>query len=214
MDDYLRMEGFASRLVPVKKIPNPNIVYFIDKNSMQKNLLNEPQGFSTTYQPGFKFRGLNDSTIFFDANEQNMVQNYRWSFLMLATYELYQDNDKTKCIQTLDQMGKVIPLSIIHMEWREEYSTLLLYYSAGDSVRFRSEALNCEEIMKQRISEPPTDQAELNLLYQYLINVYDLNHQYSEAANFLRDLLPSFPGDQNLLREIDRYNNLANQQKK
>ncbi len=214
MDDYLRMEGFAARLVPEKRIPNPDVVYFIDEKSMEQNLFDESPGFSATYKPGFKFRGLNDSTIFFDANEQNMAQNYRGSFLMLATSYLYEDHDKSKCIQTLERMDKVLPESVVQIDPRQEYSMLMAYNGAGDSVKFRSVANHFEQNVKGKIADGTLEVSETNLYIRMLASIYEMTRQYSEAASLLEAQVPNFPNDPELRREIDRYKTLAGQQPK
>ena len=214
MDDYLRMEGFAARLVPQKRSANPNVPYFIDEQSLRKNLFNENSGYSKTFEPGFKFRGLNDSTIFFDANEQNMAQNYRGSFLMLATYYLYQNQDKQNCIQALDRMEQVIPRSVIQIDPRQEYSMLMAYSNAGDTAKFQVIAKDLQQNALARLAESSGDANETNTLYQILVGVYDMTGQYAEAASLLEGLLPTYPNDPNLRREIDRYKSMAGQQQK
>ena len=61
---------------------------------MRKQLLvQNKDGYSKDYQPGFKFRGLADSTIFYDATHTGYAQNYRNIFIQLAIYYLNGEKD-------------------------------------------------------------------------------------------------------------------------
>ena len=117
------------RLVP-KKNDDKRIEY-IDEPTLRKQLLDEPTGFSTTYQPGFKFRGLNDKTIFFDENHERLTQNYRNAFIRLAIYYLYKEKSDAKAVLALDAMEKKIPRSVVAMDYRIKHDISKLYFSAG-----------------------------------------------------------------------------------
>lgn len=78
--DYLRMEGMAFRLVPEKSKGRDG---FVEPNILAANL-KEAVGYSKDYQPGFKFRGLNDPTIFL------MITTNVWCKIIETHFYVYQ----------------------------------------------------------------------------------------------------------------------------
>ena len=76
LQDYLKMEGMTFRLVPERRRPGSEFI----NEELVKAQLEENEIPSKDFQPGFRFTGLNDPTIFFDENHTRMVQNYRISF--------------------------------------------------------------------------------------------------------------------------------------
>ncbi len=213
LGDYLKIEGLASRLVPVKRNLASTMRYSIDEPRMHKNLLEEAPNVSKTFQPGFLFRGLNDSTIFYDENEERMVLNYRGSFLMLASYYISEAHDKDMCLKTLDRMEQVSPENVVKMDYMQEYYTASMYYASGATAKYRVIADKVAESVLARLGDNPTDVNEVNSLYQILLETYDKTAQYSKAEEMLERLLPSYPQDAGLKQQIERYKGLAAQQK-
>lgn len=211
--DYLRIEGLAGRLVPVRRNVASSMRFSIDESMMCKNLLGETTSVSKTYQPGFLFRGLNDSTIFYDENEERMVVNYRGSFLMLASHYILEAHDKEMCIKTLARMEQVSPGNVVKMDYMQEYYTASFYYASGATAKYREWAGKVEESVLARLGENPADVNEINSLYQILLETYDKTAQYSKAEEILERLLPSYPQDTGLKKQIERYKGLAAQQK-
>jgi hypothetical protein len=115
LNDYFEMEGLAFRLTPKR---SDNFYSAVNEEILWKQLMEEPEGYSETYQPGFKFRGLNDSTIFMDNNHKRLTLNYRNSFIRLSLYYLYSSNEQEKAIQVLDKMEEKMPRKIFPMDYR------------------------------------------------------------------------------------------------
>jgi hypothetical protein len=95
LDPYMRMDGLAFRILPVKVNRR-----FVDPVIMWKNL-NEK----------FKYRNLNNPEIYYDENTVSLLGNYRSAFLTLAQF-IMQQQDKAKFIQTLGGESHA-------MEWRD-----------------------------------------------------------------------------------------------
>ncbi len=213
LSDYIREEGYAGRLIPLKKSSNPNVHYFVDEALMERNLLAEHATVSKSYQPGYLFRGLNDKSIFFDENSERMALNSRGSFMMLATAYLYGDGDKAKCVRTLDRMEQVISRSVIRMDFRQQYEIGMMYAESGEQSKFNEIAKEVEQISLAKIDDPSNSQDEVNNAYQILTDLYERTQQYSKAAELLEKLVPSYPNDPSLKQEIQKYKGLAAGQK-
>lgn len=207
LDDYLQMEGMALRLVP-KKFASQSFEY-INEPIMRKQLFEEPEGFSKTYQPGFKFRGLNDKTIFFDENHERLTQNYRNAFLRLAIHYLYQQKDSAKAIETLNMMDKKIPRSVIPLDYRIEHDIARLYYAAGDQKQYEIYAKEVINAAKKALEKNPRDFSSWNNPYDLLITHYDNLKMYKEAVEVLSLLSSYIPYDETVTRLLNRYRKLA-----
>ncbi len=208
LNDYMQMEGVALRVVP-KKFDSQSYEY-INEPITRKQLFDESEGFSKTYRPGFKFRGLNDKTIFFDENHERLTQNYRNTFLRLAIYYLYQLKDSTKAIETLNMMEKKIPRSVIPLDYRIEHDVALLYFTAGDMKQYIVFAKDVIERTKQILKTNPEDFSSWNNPYDILLTHYKNLKMYREALDVLNQLATYLPYDQTVKSLIEKYKSLVN----
>ena len=126
LDNYLKAEGLAMRLVPEKGNGNFD---FINPDIVKKQLEENP-GYSKDYKPGFKFRGLNNPNIFFDDNHIRMTSSYRNVFIALAYYYL-NHNEKKLALNTLDKMQEKMPRNVIGMDYQLLFNVGNMYYSLG-----------------------------------------------------------------------------------
>ena len=206
LEDYLQMEGMAFRLVP-KRRDKP--VYYINEKLMKEQLFNEPESYSKTYQPGFKFRGLNDTTIFLDENHQRLSQNYRNSFLRLAIYYLDQ-NKKDKAVEVLDEMEKKLPRNNIKMRHELLYDVSNLYYSAGALKQYNEMVAELEPIMLARLEANPRDFQRQYNPYVVLRDIYENRKEYQKLVDLFSTLEKEVPGDANIKGIVARYKAMAN----
>jgi hypothetical protein len=77
VDNYLRMDGFAYRVVPVK---TDNYGYF-EPEIMWDKLMNT-----------YRYERLDDPTVYYDENTRRMVSNYRTIMLQLAQHYAQNPN--------------------------------------------------------------------------------------------------------------------------
>jgi len=208
LDDYLQMEGMAFRLVP-KKRDKP--VYYINEDLMRAQLFNEPAEYSKTYQPGFKFRGLSDTTIFLDENHQRLSQNYRNSFLRLAIYYLDQSK-QDKAVEVLDEMERKLPRKNIKMRQELLYDLSNLYYSAGANKQYAEIVNELEPIMVARLEANPRDFQRQYNPYVVLRDIYENREEYSKLADLFSRLAKEVPDDANIKGMVARYRAMAKSQ--
>jgi hypothetical protein len=75
LQDYFELQGMAYRIIPVKDADNgPQGLGRINLDTMYNNVVHK-----------FRYRGLNDPSIFFDENTVRMISNFRSSFFRLAS---------------------------------------------------------------------------------------------------------------------------------
>src|SRR5690606_18000408 len=129
LDPWLRMDGLAFKLVPMDG-------EVLARERMHKNLFED-----------FKYRGLNDKSVYYDDNVIGLFQNYRAGFLRLAQEYLMQRNN-ARVIETLDKMEQVIPESVIPVpDYRLSLRIGQIYELAGKSDEFVRRA---EEVIKSK----------------------------------------------------------------
>ncbi len=96
LHDYLRMDGLAFRVLPVK----------IDRR------LIDPQILETNLFEKYQFRNLNNPDVYYNENIKALLGNYRSAFLTLAQYYITQNRNED-ALRVLDQMTEIIPEEII-----------------------------------------------------------------------------------------------------
>ncbi|MBU0473363.1 MAG: DUF2723 domain-containing protein [Bacteroidetes bacterium] len=205
LEDYLQMEGMAFRLVPNKR---PRQSYYINEKIMREHLFNEPDGYSKTYQPGFKFRGLNDSTIYLDENHQRLSQNYRNSFLRLALFYLDQGK-KDKAVEVLDEMEKKLPRKNIEMRYELLYDVSNFYYNAGAMAQYNAIVKDLEPVMLARLEANPRDFQQQYNPYVVLRDIYENRQDYDKLVDLFSRLEKEIPGDANIQGIVARYKVMA-----
>lgn len=204
MHDYLRMEGMAFRFVPEKRKPN---VEFIEPNVLQAQL-NENPAYSKDFQPGFKFRGLNDPSVFLDDNHKRMTMNYRNAFLRMTLYYANAGrNDMV--IKTLDKMEETMPRWRIEMDYGLLYEIGTLYNRAGGVEQFNQIAAEVEEIAWARIERDPGETQSYYNPYRLLIDIYETQKNYRKLADVWERLGSMFPNDPGVRTNIEKYRQLA-----
>ncbi len=209
LGNYLEVQGLASQIVPEKNLTGNNV----NVNITGTDLFDENTSYSKTYKPGFKFRGLNDKGVFFDAMEKDLIQNYRLTYERLAYYYLDILRDSTMCVKTLNNMNKKISDSVIPMNYNLLYDIGNLYYKAGDltkykemSAKFEKEALQNLDISINQVNSPFNPYSMLETLY---INL----KEYDKAIDIMKKLETKFPQLGGIQGEINRINQMKRQNK-
>jgi hypothetical protein len=204
LNDYLQMEGMAYRLVPKK---SNNTVTYVNPEILEKQLFNQPEGFSKTYQPGFKFRGMDDPSIFLNDNEIRMMQNYRNSFINLALYYLYDVENPEKVIAVLDKMEESLPHKIIPMDHRILFDVANIYYQAGAIEQYVELVSEVQQIAEEILEQDPTDFSSSYNPYRLLLDIYEKTGQFDKATELIDQIesyLPNDPAIKSLRKRFEK----------
>jgi tetratricopeptide (TPR) repeat protein len=180
---------------------------------MFEQLMNEPEGFSKEYKPGFKFRGLADSTVFMDENHKRLTLNYRNSFIRLSLYYLYSAKDSEKAVAVLDKMEEKIPRKLLPIDYRLLNDIANTYISAGDLSTYKELAKEIEIAAMRDIELSPTNVGGDYNPYFVLKQIYDNLGEYGKFLDILNRLKKIVPNDPSVERMIQDYTKLANQNK-
>ena len=204
LSNYLRMEGMAFRLVPEKRSANDE---FIEPNILKANLT-EVTGYSKNYQPGFKFRGLNDPNIFFDDNHKRMVQNYRNAFLRLTLYYLGKGQNEL-AINTLNTMDEKLPNKLIPMDYGLLYEISNLYLRAGARDKYDTFSSEVEKQAVAKLTSNPDDVQSYYNPYRILLDIYETQSKNDKLLEIWQMLGTKYPQDPNVRANIEKYRNLV-----
>ncbi|UCD37337.1 MAG: DUF2723 domain-containing protein [Fidelibacterota bacterium] len=152
LEKYLEMQGLVYELLPEPVSPAINLAL------LQRNLLET-----------YRYRNLNDPSIYFNPNIQRLMQNLRASFMQLALDGLLNNNpQKTRAI--LDTLGQLIPESSIPVRNKELYfQATQLYAMAGDTVEARRRLA----IAPKAYRLAPMDYFGMGLTYSRELNDWD-----------------------------------------
>jgi hypothetical protein len=200
LQDYLKMEGMAQRLVPERRRPAEE---FINAEIMRQHLFNEDEGYSIDYKPGFKFRSLNDPDVFLDENHQRMTQNYRSAYLRLGLYHASRGQNDL-AMQTLDEMEVRMPRDIVRMDFYLKYQLSDIYYRAGGMQQYNELAAELEQEAWQRIQNNPAE-AGMWSPYRVLLDLYENQQNYSMLYEVWQRLSQMYPGDPTVRNNVEKY---------
>jgi len=213
LDEYLRMEGLALRVTPNRRNIGGEAEY-ISRQAMEAHLMNEPQVFYREPHKGFKFRGLNDSTIYFDENVQRLCGNYRQAFLSLAVHYLNVEKNNEKVIQVLDKMEEKLPRRFIYMEYPLLYSIANIYNRAGRQDIYAELLNEVEQKCLVAIEKNPNDIASSYWNpYSVLLDVYRNTEQHQKEMDLWMKIAAAYPDDPAVKQRIAELQAQINAQK-
>lgn len=205
LDNFLKMEGMAQRLVPEKRTANS----FINEEILNKQIHNADTGFDKNYRPGFSFRGLNDPHVFFDDNHLRMMMNYRNVFITLAVNYLNTGN-KNSALKTLDLMENKMPRKIITMEPALEYELGNLYFNAGGEQQGKVIFVDVEKKAQKMILDNPESINSQYNPYTILLGIYEKTNEHGKMLDLWRKIQVYYPNDPSVKANIEKYTRLRN----
>ncbi len=204
LDDYLKAEGLAMRLVPEK---GNGSFAFINPDIVKKQLEENP-GYSKDYKPGFKFRGLNNPNIFFDDNHVRMTSSYRNVFIALAYYYL-NHNEKKLALNALDKMQEKMPRNVIGMDYQLLFNVGNMYFTLGETEKAEKIYSDVEKDALNDMEENPANLTSYYSPYRILLDLYEKEHEYGKLADIWKRIQTYYPNDPNVKANIEKYNKLA-----
>ncbi len=207
LNNYLRLEGLAQRLVPQK---NNSGKTSINEKIMVKMLFEKNNGISKEYKPGFLFRGLDNPDIFYDEVHTRMMGNYYNAFINLSIFYL-DNNMKEKAEMTLDTLMKIIPLNVIQPPAAPLFEVGSLYYKVDAAEKYKTIAKISEQLALRQLEKNPTDLQSYYNPYRVLLSIYERNKDYKNLAEIWNKILIMYPNDPNVKANVERYRQYASQ---
>ncbi len=183
MDKYMRMDGLAFTLTPY-------VANDIEPEIIHENL------FET-----FQFRGLNDSTVYYNNNIIGLLQNYRAAFLRLVRY-YYTEKEFDKMLSVLDRMEEVLPEDVIPIpDFRLSMQIGQMYDLAGRPDVFIQRL--------QRLARIDPDNAYITAT---LISVLSREGKHGRAVELLEKWVAQHPDDSRAKERLEQERRYITQQ--
>lgn len=204
LDEYLRLEGLAQRLVPYKMEQAENL----DTALCNAYMLGPDVVPSRNYQPGFILRSYNDPSIFIDENQERTTYGYRNSYLALANYYATAANNPEMAIRVLKALELRIPRSHISMDYRLLFNMANIHYKAGDMNTFREMAKEIEKEALDKINENPKNISGYYNPYLILKVIYEYGQEFDKEIDILNRMMSIAGKQQELQDEIVRITKL------
>ncbi len=182
LHEYLEMEGLALKLT-LKK--GQDIWQTLNERKLKANLYSEVVEPSKTWKPGFLWRGLRDSTTYFDEDVRRLMTNYRSIFLSLAVYYTNMVNQPKEAVRALDRMEEIMPRRVHPVDYFTKVRFSTMYTMAGETERSHqlSEEVVAElkMVVDRGVNEPLSQTNPYILLF---FTYLDLG-RFEEADNIL-----------------------------
>jgi hypothetical protein len=202
ISDYLQVNGIVDKLVPYKSDSKNQM---LNEEFTYNSLMNEPQGYSKTFQPGYKFRSLTDSTKYYDDNEVRTVNGaYKNCFINYAQYLITVKKDEAKAMKVLERMAQIFSPKVFPNDLSVKYLVAVAYFKGGLTDKYKSLANEIEDEANRKINADPMGFNKPNNPYQILFSFYDATEQYDKEIELFQKIQVFNPRDQGIIAEIDR----------
>ncbi|MGA3245985.1 MAG: DUF2723 domain-containing protein [Bacteroidota bacterium] len=198
--DYLQLEGLAFRLIPKK---GASFWSNINETRMHAQFFTDLQNPSKTPALGYFWRGLQDSTTYFDEDIRRLMTNYRQAFVMLSQYYVNTPSLASRVTEPLDRMEQVVPRRVIPMDYRTKIFVANLYAASGKTEKFHE---ICNEIvaeLKPIIERGSAEPLTADNPYVVLLQTYETMHQYDDALKLVELIRVTYSHE----RDIDQILN-------
>ncbi len=206
IDDYLRMDGFAYKVVPIKS----DGYGVVDKEIMYDKLMNV-----------FRYTNLNNPSVYFDENTRRLVSNYRNVFLRLAS-EFVSDPDGTSRIREKDgtvreRSNRDLAIAVLdktqsdlldserESDFRLTQATIRMYANVGA----KDKALSLMPRMEKEVQDLMLKNPQDPLPNFYLAQAYRSLGEYQKALPIFQQLASLYPDDPQLKQEVEELKRLA-----
>ncbi len=177
LDRYLEMQGLVYELMPFR-------VQGLNLDRLRQNLLET-----------YRYRNLNDPSVYYNTNIQRLMQNLRANFLQLAIDGVIR-GDRIQAKQYLDTLSAIIPETVIPIRNKELFKQVSkLYGEAGDTLELRQRL----DSMPRRFRLAPQD-------YLWIGSVYaqDLG-DYRSAGTIFEGMYAQHPQDGEVVGSLVQF---------
>lgn len=200
IDNYLRMDGLAYKVVPMR---SGNSFDYVEADIMYEKMMKT-----------YRYRNINNPSVYYDENTRRLVSNYRNLFQRLAAEYVKNPDEMTTvksqdgtdslvsnrqlAVSILDKAQELLPTSMYEIDYRLTVNAIQLYSDVGakdKAVQLVGELeketakelarLKAGATTAQAMNEYQQSESQMNLaLYQAYKNVGD----YKRAIALLEPL--------------------------
>ena len=209
MEKYLQMEGLTFRL---KSHPVSPVDY--DRLKLNMTHVTGDTDWSRDYQPGYKYRNLNNPDIYFNPNIIKLLQNYRSAFLELGRNEARNfQRSKTKPQLTDDELERARHTALEPLELMAEIMPENVIPAASEEMHFQLGFLYQEMGEKEKATDvfKKLHNSTRPEIVASILRIYDDMGFLDEAINLLENWLQKFPNDTGVVKLLNDYKEKTSQ---
>ncbi len=184
LGDYLRLDGLAQRLTPIKSKENANV----DTAICSANMLNTGVQPSKNYQPGFIIRSFSNPGVFLDENQLRTADQYRNSYIFLASYYATDAGKPQMAEKVLNKLEELFPHSHVPMDYRLKFNLATLYYAMGNTAHFNEVKTEVEKEALASIAENPANVSSYYNPYLILKALYEYSGEFDKEIDILNKM--------------------------
>ena len=175
LQPFFQNEGLARRVVPVRRETGGADGTVVPEIVMQR-------------LQNFRFRGLNDPSVYLDENSRNMADGYRSRLGGIAT-SLAQQGRTAEARQILDRLDTSVSPATVPMGIGSLYTLAEAYRAAGDTARMTATLKRAENValpaIRSAIASGSRSELERAYSYvQFIQTAYLVGGAVPEAAAF------------------------------
>ena len=182
LKDYLQLEGLAFRLTPKK---GTSLWSNINEHRVRTHLFTDVEVASKAPAMGCRWRGLQDSTTYFDEEIRHLMSNYRQAFVLLARHYVDTPGMAWKSAQSLDRMEQVIPRQVIEMDYRTKMYVASLYNAGGKKDKFNQINNELVTALKPLVERGVAGPLTNDNPYVLLLQTYETMGQFDDALKLI-----------------------------
>ncbi len=160
LENYLRTEGFCSRICPVPQPKHDNNRYSFNEEVMNQMLLNVNNTDEISLTPKYevKLRNLNNPKVTYDETDRRTVMmTYPDIYVSYAMYLAETKKDFELAEKVLDTYLKYIPLEKFPQSLDIEYRVAEIYKLCGNTEKTQKYAKNVVKTAEAQILNPRLD---------------------------------------------------------
>jgi len=201
LKDYMRMEGLAFRLVPIR---SQSFWESMAVDKVRGHLFTDtPEAYHEPHI-GYRWRGLQDSTVYYDEDSRRLMMNYRQAFLSLGYYYTYKDQRIDKFAEVLDRMEEVIPRNVMPMPAFLKFDIANTYRAAGQPEKAEAVLHELANELRPVVERGEKSQLAADNAYLLLFQCYESLEMFAEANTVLdkiKAIYATEPGVDQFVRE-------------
>ena len=202
LDNYLRMEGMAQRLLPYPISPEDGGV---NRDVMYRSIMETPQQPSKDFHYGMLFRGLDNKDIFYDGVQKDMIRSYGPIFIRLAQSYSNDSTQFARADQVLDRLQQVISPDVTPLDYRLTYEMAMIYSKTKNQPKFAAASSQAEKEALDELQKNPANIRGYYSPYRILSDIYEMRGEYQKAIDVLTRLSNYAPGDPTIQQKIELY---------
>ena len=195
------MEGLAFRLVPVRA---QNFWETMAEEKVRGHLFTDVTDPQRQPSIGFRWRGLQDSTVYYDEDARRLMMNYRQAFLSLGYYYTYKEQRIDKFAEVLDRMEAKIPRSVMPMPSFLKFDIANTYRAAGQPEKADGVLRELASELRPTVDKGEKPQLAADNAYLLLFQCYEALSMFREANEVLdkiKIIYAAEPGVDQFVRE-------------